>query len=63
MDGMHRVVRALLEGQTTIRAVQFQIQPERTTATVGPKTCRTRRIDSSWRVSLSRLTGGEQQRW
>ena len=28
MDGMHRVVRALLEGQETIRAVQFETQPE-----------------------------------
>jgi hypothetical protein len=28
MDGMHRVVRALLEGRTTIAAVQFEVQPE-----------------------------------
>jgi len=28
MDGMHRVIRALLDGQTTIAAVQFEIQPE-----------------------------------
>ena len=28
MDGMHRVVRALLEGHRTIRAVQFEIDPE-----------------------------------
>jgi len=28
MDGMHRVIRALLDGRTTIAAVQFEIQPE-----------------------------------
>jgi len=28
MDGMHRIARALLRGETTIRAVQFQVQPE-----------------------------------
>lgn len=28
MDGMHRVVRALLEGRTTIAAVRFEVQPE-----------------------------------
>lgn len=28
MDGMHRVIRALIEGRTTITAVQFEIQPE-----------------------------------
>jgi hypothetical protein len=28
MDGMHRVARALLEGQTSIRAVQFEVVPE-----------------------------------
>jgi hypothetical protein len=28
MDGMHRVVRALLEGHRTIRAVQFEVDPE-----------------------------------
>jgi hypothetical protein len=28
MDGMHRVVRALLDEQTTIAAVQFEVQPE-----------------------------------
>jgi hypothetical protein len=28
MDGMHRVVRALLEGHQTIRAVQFDVDPE-----------------------------------
>jgi hypothetical protein len=27
MDGMHRVVRALLDGETTIRAVQFDATP------------------------------------
>ncbi len=27
MDGMHRVARALLEGRTTIPAVQFEVQP------------------------------------
>jgi hypothetical protein len=28
MDGMHRVVKALLDGRETIRAVQFETQPE-----------------------------------
>jgi hypothetical protein len=28
MDGMHRVVRAILEGRTTITAVQFEVDPE-----------------------------------
>ena len=28
MDGMHRVVRALLEGRSTIAAVRFEVQPE-----------------------------------
>lgn len=28
MDGMHRVVRALLEGRRTIAAVQFEINPQ-----------------------------------
>jgi len=28
MDGMHRVARALVEGRTTIMAVQFEVQPE-----------------------------------
>jgi hypothetical protein len=28
MDGMHRVARALLEGRTTIKAVQFEALPE-----------------------------------
>lgn len=28
MDGMHRVVRALVEGQTTISAVQFDVHPD-----------------------------------
>ena len=28
MDGMHRVVRALLEGHRTMRAVQFEVDPE-----------------------------------
>ena len=28
MDGMHRVIRALLDGRTTIPAVQFEFQPE-----------------------------------
>lgn len=27
MDGMHRVARALLEGETSIRAVQFRQDP------------------------------------
>jgi hypothetical protein len=28
MDGMHRVCKALLEGQTEIKAVQFDVDPE-----------------------------------
>jgi hypothetical protein len=28
MDGMHRVVRALLDGRSTISAVQFDVQPD-----------------------------------
>ena len=28
MDGMHRVVRALLEGRETIAAVRFEVQPD-----------------------------------
>jgi hypothetical protein len=28
MDGMHRVVRALLDGRTTIDAVRFEVQPD-----------------------------------
>jgi hypothetical protein len=28
MDGMHRVVRALLEGSATISAVQFEVHPD-----------------------------------
>ncbi len=28
MDGMHRVIRALLHGRASIAAVQFEIQPE-----------------------------------
>jgi hypothetical protein len=28
MDGMHRVVRAMLDGRSTIGVVQFQVQPE-----------------------------------
>jgi hypothetical protein len=28
MDGMHRVVRAILEGQPTISAVQFDVHPD-----------------------------------
>ena len=28
MDGMHRVARALLHGESTIRAVQFEVDPE-----------------------------------
>ena len=28
MDGMHRVVRALLEGRATISAVQFEVHPD-----------------------------------
>jgi len=28
MDGMHRVARAILDGQTSIRAVRFVVDPE-----------------------------------
>ncbi len=28
MDGMHRIARAILEGRTTVTAVQFTVDPE-----------------------------------
>ena len=28
MDGMHRVAKALLDGESTIRAVRFEVDPE-----------------------------------
>jgi hypothetical protein len=28
MDGMHRIARAILEGRSTVKAVQFKIEPE-----------------------------------
>ena len=28
MDGMHRVVKAIMGGHTTIAAIQFEVQPE-----------------------------------
>jgi hypothetical protein len=28
MDGMHRIAKALLEGRSTISAVQFEVQPD-----------------------------------
>jgi hypothetical protein len=28
MDGMHRIARAILEDRSSIRAVQFEVQPE-----------------------------------
>jgi hypothetical protein len=28
MDGMHRIARAILEGNSSIRAVQFEVHPE-----------------------------------
>ena len=28
MDGMHRIARAILDGHSTIRAVQFVVEPE-----------------------------------
>jgi len=28
MDGMHRIARAILDGHSTIRAVQFAVEPE-----------------------------------
>ncbi len=28
MDGMHRIARALLDGHATIKAVQFEVQPD-----------------------------------
>jgi hypothetical protein len=28
MDGMHRIARAILEGHSSIRAVQFEVHPE-----------------------------------
>ena len=36
MDGMHRIARSLLEGRTTIRAVQFDEQPEPDYTNVTP---------------------------
>jgi hypothetical protein len=37
MDGMHRVARALLAGQPTIQAVQFEITPEPDYPDCSPK--------------------------
>lgn len=39
MDGMHRIARALLDGLPTIRAVQFVVQPDRTTGAAHPVIC------------------------
>ena len=38
MDGMHRVVRALLEGRETIAAVRFDVHPEPDYRNVEPHT-------------------------
>ena len=38
MDGMHRVVRALLEGRETIAAVRFDTHPEPDYRNVDPET-------------------------
>lgn len=37
MDGMHRVAKALLEGRTTVRAVQFAEQPDPDHRNVRPE--------------------------
>jgi hypothetical protein len=37
MDGMHRVARCLLEGRTTVPAVQFVVQPEPDHKNVKPE--------------------------
>lgn len=37
MDGMHRVVRAIMDGQRTIRAVQFESDPEPDYKNVRPR--------------------------
>jgi len=37
MDGMHRVVRAMLEGRSTIAAVQFEDHPAPNFRSVQPK--------------------------
>ena len=36
MDGMHRVAKAVLQGQQTIDAVQFSVDPEPDHVGVGP---------------------------
>lgn len=38
MDGMHRVCRALIDGQETIKAVRFELDPEPDYVDVNPKT-------------------------
>ena len=37
MDGMHRVVKAYLQGQSTIKAVQFTKDPKPDYIDVDPK--------------------------
>jgi hypothetical protein len=37
MDGMHRVVRALLEGHGTIKAVRFETDPDPDYRNCGPR--------------------------
>jgi hypothetical protein len=37
MDGMHRVVRAIMDGQRTIKAVQFERDPEPDYRNVRPR--------------------------
>jgi len=37
MDGMHRVAKALLEGRSTVRAVQFAEQPDPDHRNVRPE--------------------------
>jgi hypothetical protein len=37
MDGMHRVAKALLEGKSTLRAVQFVEQPDPDHVSIHPK--------------------------
>lgn len=47
MDGMHRVARALLDGQSTIAAVRFEVHPDPDFRAAGQKSCPTN--FPSWR--------------
>ena len=43
MDGMHRLARALMAGEDTIRAVQFDVDPEPDFRDCSPGSCLTER--------------------